>query len=174
MTNGTMFYGTENPNTDRRLVEVSESDVRAVRRLLSVLEGGLNDGAVDLRTPLPTKAVLDANQSALIVRARQDFENRRRRTRLFSASMFGEPAWDMLLALYVQHTSGPRLAVGRLLQFSGTPPSTGKRWLDVLVHYDLVVREAHPNDARTHFVRLTDKAREMLNAYFSETPDITP
>ena len=83
--------------------------------------------------------------------------------------MFGEAAWDMLLALYILDMSGQRQTVGSLLHFSGTPMSTAKRWLDFLSAHDLVRREAHPTDRRTAFIGLSDRARQKLDLYFSET-----
>ena len=83
--------------------------------------------------------------------------------------MFGEAAWETLLALYILDISGQRQTVGSLLHFSGTPTSTAKRWLDYLCAHELVRREAHPTDRRTAFIGLTDRARERLDLYFSET-----
>jgi DNA-binding MarR family transcriptional regulator len=92
---------------------------------------------------------------------------------VFGQSMFGEAAWDMLLALYILDISGQRQTVGSLLHFSGTPMSTAKRWLDYLSAHDLVRREAHPTDRRTAFIGLSDRARERLDLYFSETIETT-
>ena len=45
--------------------------------------------------------------------------------------MFGEPAWDMLLALYFTEDAGPRQTVGRLIKMSNAPTTSALRW----VHY---------------------------------------
>jgi DNA-binding MarR family transcriptional regulator len=105
----------------------------------------------------------------LIARARNEFQSRRRRGEIFGQSMFGEPAWDMLLVLYILDVSGQRQTVGSLLQFSGKPSTTAKRWLDYLEAHDLVQSDAHPTDRRTAFVSLTPKARDGLDLYYSET-----
>lgn len=170
MTDETMFHGANELSKKKRVLELSERDVRAARRLLGLI-GDAEDDNVEVRHAVPIKTAVDPNTSVLLARARIEFENRRRRTRFFGQSMFGEPGWDMLLALYLQHAAGPRQTLGRLLQLSGLPPSTGKRWLDVLSEEGLVMREAHPYDARTYFVRLTKKAHELLDAHFSETTD---
>ena len=81
--------------------------------------------------------------------------------------MFGEAAWDMLLALYILDMTGQRQTVGNLLRFSGTPMTTAKRWLDDLAAHDLVWREPHPTDRRTAFVVLTPKARQKLDLIYS-------
>ena len=86
--------------------------------------------------------------------------------------MFGEPAWEMLLLLYV--TSGAsRQTVSRLAQLSGASKATALRWMDYLSDRGLIARCPHPNDARTAFVNLTDQGREMLEAYLKEAVDLT-
>ncbi len=82
--------------------------------------------------------------------------------------MFGEPAWDMLLALYVSSVDGPRHSVGRLGTLSGAPQTTALRWLDYLVMEKLVVRTPNPTDRRSDFVELSDKGRNALEKYLSE------
>jgi DNA-binding MarR family transcriptional regulator len=83
--------------------------------------------------------------------------------------MFGEAAWDMLLALYVTEMSGARHTVSGLVDLSGVPPTTALRWLDFLEQEQLVARRPNPLDGRVFFIEITEKAREALDAYFSET-----
>jgi DNA-binding MarR family transcriptional regulator len=65
---------------------------------------------------------------------------------------------------------GPRLTIGRLAQVAGIKLTTALRWLEYLEDQAFVRREEHPNDARTAFIELTDKARESLQSYLSGTP----
>ena len=109
------------------------------------------------------------DRRALTARARAELHNRRRRVALFGQSIFGEPAWDMLLVLYVLNDFGQRQTVGSLFQFSGYSWSTAKRWLDYLAAHGLIRRDDHPTDRRTAFVSLTTKARDWLDLYYSET-----
>jgi DNA-binding MarR family transcriptional regulator len=149
-----------------RTLRLSRNDIRAARRLLRVLLGEEQESAGEQPA---ASAVGDTSREALVSRAQEEFGNRRRRAEIFGRSMFGEPAWDMLLALYILDISGQRQTVGSLLYFSGTPMTTAKRWLDFLAARDFVRREPHPTDKRTAFVSLTAKAREMLDLYYSET-----
>lgn len=105
----------------------------------------------------------------LVERARRTFSGRQRRSQNFSSAMFGEPAWDMLLALYVTEQSGPRYKIVNLLAQSGASATTGLRWLDYLEKERLVTRKPNPTDRRTSFIELTEKARNGLDAYFSGT-----
>jgi DNA-binding MarR family transcriptional regulator len=94
---------------------------------------------------------------------------RRARTPLFNKSMFGEPAWDMLLELFINKDYGARLSVGRLCELSGAPPTTALRWLDYLEKEKLVGREPNPTDRRTEFVEITEKGSSAMEQYLSET-----
>jgi len=86
--------------------------------------------------------------------------------------MFGEPAWDLLLNLYVMDRKDSRLTIGHLIQLAGTAQTTSLRWLEYLEDQGLITRQQHPTDARKAFVALTDKARETLASYLSQT--LTP
>ena len=166
MTRGTMFHDANDAERKTRTVKFSEREVRAARRLLSLIvaEGGSEDSSL-------TRTVPDTSNLALVTRAQEEFENRRRRIKIFGRKMFGEPAWDMLLALYINDHAGPRQTVGSLIENAGMVPSTGKRWIEFLVDNGFIARDKHPNDARTHFVFLTDRARALLRSYFSVTFD---
>lgn len=144
---------------DSRRITLSARDIRdAVRlfgRLAEYQEG--EDGSRDL----------------LVSRARRHLADRRKRIGLFGNSMFGEPAWDMLLVLYTEE-GGQRQTVGTLANASGHAPTTAIRWLDYLEGQGFVRREAHPVDRRSSFVELTDKAFRALDAYFSGTVATSP
>jgi DNA-binding MarR family transcriptional regulator len=109
-----------------------------------------------------------ANHLRPLVRAL--LEARRMRARYFNAAMFGEPAWDMLLALYSAAEENGQLPVSRLAERSGTPPTTAIRWLAYLEDQGLTQRLSNPNDQRVQLVQLTDQARKALLDYFSDVP----
>lgn len=147
-----------------RTVKLSQEDLQSARRLLELL------AELERKTTSETLTEFGERPSrqALAERAREEFHNRRRRSAVFGPSMFGEAAWDMLLALYVFDESGRRQTVGSLMRLAGTPMTTAKRWLDFLTARDFVRRDPHPTDRRTGFVSLTDKARQKLDMYYSE------
>lgn len=163
-----MFHDQEDADKERAIT-LSQQDVRAARRLLKLLlqedlktsAGHQLEGAV--------RPVGDTSRAASIARAHEEFGNRRRRATIFERSMFGEPAWDMLLALYILDVSGQRQTTGALMQFSGAPITTARRWLDYLVGNGLARRSHHPTDQRVMFVGLTEKGRNALDLYYSET-----
>jgi hypothetical protein len=163
-----MLPDLTNHDTERT-VRLSKNDVRAARRLLQLLLGEEGQAKRPLAIDPLTKPADDITRSAMVARAREEFGNRRRRVAVFGPSMFGEAAWDMLLALYIVDVAGQRQTIGNLMQLAGTPTTTAKRWLDFLMSHDLVRRDFHPTDRRTSFISLTPKAREKLDLYYSET-----
>lgn len=154
-----------------RTITLSGPDLRAATRLLTLLSGREDNRPQETyatgRVHADPGSIRD--RAVLIERARRTFVGRQRRSQIFSNAMFGEPAWDMLLALYVAEQSGARHTIVRLLSQSGAPATTALRWLDYLEKERLVTRHANPVDRRTSFVALTEKARTALDVYFSGT-----
>jgi DNA-binding MarR family transcriptional regulator len=157
----------------QRTIRVSDRDLRAAARILDIIVG-LSDGAEASLLHLPSAApISDRSAESLRGRAKEIFQERRRRLQFFSRSMLGEPAWDMLLAMYIMDNSGPLQTVGTLLALSGVPRTTALRWLESLEAQQLVLRKTNANDRRTEYVFLTDKARKLMTAYLSETGSVT-
>jgi DNA-binding MarR family transcriptional regulator len=154
------MYQHRNPRpSDGLAVEFSEEDRDDAARLLALITGKRRAQHIACGHD-PTKI------------ARAILEDRKVRASLFNPGMFGEPAWEILLTLFIVDEDGPRLTIGRLIQLAGSPQTTSLRWLDYLEDQELIAREEHPRDARTAFVQLTDKARQALTKYLSST--ITP
>ena len=150
------------PDNVYRLVSLDERDVEDLHRLLGKLrDRSLEAGAKDSEVP-------DGEELKLEHRARRLLENRRKRVAIFGAQMFAEPAWDMLLLLYLSGR-GRRQTQSSLCELSGASRSTAMRWIEFLAGRDLVRREDHPTDKRRNFVSLTEKGRHLLDLYLSET-----
>lgn len=100
--------------------------------------------------------------------ARQLYANRRRRTEIFAnTELFGEPAWDILLDLYVAHSERKSVSVSSACIGSAAPPTTGLRWLGLLAEHDLVMREHDASDQRRVIVRLTEKGLRAMDEFFA-------
>jgi DNA-binding MarR family transcriptional regulator len=151
--------------SDSQKVSLSLGDVQVAvqrgRRLTESLERLLQPPGPEESAPL-------ISRYSLVNRAKQEVNHRRRRAKTFGGSMFGEPAWDMLLILYIEHER-PRLTVSRLTERSGGPPTTALRWLEYLESHGLIRRESHPTDGRAVHIALTTEGVEALDSYFSET-----
>lgn len=102
--------------------------------------------------------------------AREAYATRRRRSVIFNSDeLFGEPAWDILLDLYVANAEGKTVSVSSACIGSASPPTTGLRWLGVLSEQGLILREHDPEDQRRVLVRLTTKGLSAMDEYFTKT-----
>lgn len=114
------------------------------------------------------EARANADDEALYQIARATMKSRRLRARFMPRPMFGEPAWDMLLALYIVDKRGARETISKLCLSSGAPATTALRWLDYLQQHKLVARRQSSTDRRVVFIDLTNLGREAVEAYFVE------
>ena len=80
------------------------------------------------------------------------YRERQRRREFFGEDLFGEPAWDMLLDLYIAEKKNKRVSVTAACLGANCSGTTGLRRLQQLDERGLVVREADPKDARRSFV----------------------
>lgn len=162
-----MYQRVEDEKETVKAVHLKGSDIDVLKLLLGQLLAQFSP--VNAETAEHGYQPSSFDPEALTQLARRMLLARRRRTRTFNKCMFGEPAWDMLLALYVSRSSGPRYSVSQLSTLSGSPPTTALRWLDYLAKEQLIVRAPNPTDRRSDFVEMTDKGRTALEQYLSET-----
>jgi DNA-binding MarR family transcriptional regulator len=86
--------------------------------------------------------------------ARRILAMRRLRDRLLGA-FFAEPAWDILLELYVQSHAGRTVTVSQLSLSTGAPATTALRWINTMAKEGLLARRSDDADARRVIVSLT-------------------
>lgn len=92
---------------------------------------------------------------------------RKRRSEHFGPVLFSEPAWDMLLILYIYgDRGGDRLSVTRLAEFGEAPLTTAIRWLDYLESQRLIIRNQCQFDRRKYYVELSKKGHDLMTGYF--------
>jgi hypothetical protein len=102
--------------------------------------------------------------------ARQTYDDRRRRTKIFqSEELFGEPAWDILLDLFIAAKERRRVSVTSACIGSAVPSTTALRWISILERQGLLTREADPGDARRVYVHLSPQGYEAMLEYFSSS-----
>lgn len=64
--------------------------------------------------------------------ARELIAARRTRDEMFGAALFGEPAWDMLLHLFVAYERGEHVKPAALAEAVPVAPAAAERWLRAL------------------------------------------
>jgi DNA-binding transcriptional ArsR family regulator len=95
--------------------------------------------------------------------------DRRRRDELFPDSwlLFAEPAWDLLLFLFVAGDGGSSVSETAACHVAPVPPVTTRRWLKALEQAGLVLRQPDEEDDRRCHVRLTDEGEAYMLTFFS-------
>ena len=147
----------------RRLISTANSLLATARELEAIAE----------RSSYPRKDEMPVfsarrDQPELGEVALQAYRDRRRRNAIFGDdTLFGEPAWDILLDLFVAAKQRKRVAVTSACIGAAVPNTTALRWLSVLEDKGLVVREADANDARRMFVRLSADAYCRMVEYLA-------
>ena len=99
---------------------------------------------------------------ALLARAQYILRVRRSRERLLGRAIIGEPAFDLLLCLYVR--SGQReTSLTSLAKPAGIPYSSAMRWTAYLADKGLVERSESEFDRRATSVHLTPAGRAVMD-----------
>ena len=89
--------------------------------------------------------------------ASQIYKSRRERDRHLPPSLFSDPAWDMLLELFISKVQQKRIAITSLTAMAACPATTALRHIGVLEEADLVFRENSELDRRVNYISLTDR-----------------
>lgn len=104
----------------------------------------------------------EAPRSEAIVRARAHLDARRARARFLPIDLFGEPAWDLLLDLFIAGEEGKGVSITSACIASGVPSTTALRWIGVLEERGLIARVPDPEDGRRIYVSLTELSRNAM------------
>lgn len=151
------------PPEQREAVTLSAEEAELARGLLVKL---LTQGERPATTSSSAAPVEDVGQRRIQSIARAIYQSRRKRNEHFGSALFSEPAWDMLLVLFIYGDRGDQMSVTKLAEFSESPLTTAIRWLDYLESQRLITRTQCPSDRRKFFVTLSEKGRSTLKNYF--------
>jgi len=117
---------------------------------------------------VPSAASISTDERELqLAWARAQLHARREREGIFGEGLFFEPAWDMLLELFVAHLEGRKITVKNACVASAVPQTTALRYIAHLVERGLIVRQRHPADSRSSHLVLTDEGCAKMIDYVS-------
>lgn len=105
---------------------------------------------------------LDAQQ--LLDTAVRVYAIRRERDRIFGdlAALFRDPAWDIMIDLFIHSLSGKPAFVGGAAIASRIPGTTALRYISHLVDAGLVERRPDPLDGRRAQLSLTSRGTALM------------
>jgi DNA-binding MarR family transcriptional regulator len=116
---------------------------------------------------LPPFETIELDDPQLLSSAAAEiYRMRRARDRHMPVGLVGEPAWDILLALYSEEPA--KLPVSTVCYGSGTPPTTALRWIGVLERRCLLERANHHKDGRIVLLSLTPEGRLIVERCLKE------
>jgi DNA-binding MarR family transcriptional regulator len=113
--------------------------------------------------PGPALAPTAVDPARLVSAAKHLYELRRQRDAAFGADLFSEPAWDMLLDLFISHHEGRQLSVSAVCIGARAPSATALRYLAILQEAGLVLRTRDKNDGRRSHIQLSVTGRQRMS-----------
>jgi DNA-binding MarR family transcriptional regulator len=143
---------------------LAERDLVDARRILALVtrageRHGIMNGARKIDAG-PSDSSDDDSHEKL---ARRMFAARKARDELLPDYLSAQPAWDILLALYLADRAGARHSIGRMIELSRSSVTTGLRHIDILEAQGLVKREQDKRDGRIFYLLLCARGREAVD-----------
>jgi hypothetical protein len=156
------------PGQDIALHAVPEDLIAIAARLRDAgRNGDGGNGVVQADLADPATYAINRTVRSHLALARKTYALRRKRAAIFgNADLFGEPAWDILLDLFIAHGEGKPVSVSSACIGSAAPATTGLRWLAVLADEGLILRESDPQDQRRVLVRLSPSGLAAMTRFF--------
>ncbi|WP_116969070.1 hypothetical protein [Blastomonas sp. UPD001] len=125
-------------------------------------------GEEESRQPL-----LDANEpwKARAETASRYLKLRTQRDAIAGPSLLSDPAWDMLLDLFVGHITGRDVSVTSACVASRRPATTSLRYIERMAKQDLIRREKDSHDHRKVYLRMTENAFRAVATWIDALRD---
>lgn len=116
------------------------------------------------RKPVPRRPTLTEVAQHIV-------ETRRDRKRDFGSELFVDPAWDMMLDLFIAREQDRHISIDSLATASGRPSTTALRWVGVLIETGHFVSRSDPAAGSVQHVELSPATYGQLQAYLSRVAD---
>jgi hypothetical protein len=150
-------------------------ELRRVGRALLDLADALDPGPDNPWEKLEPEASENYDDIQLAIIAKSVYMLRRRRKAHFPEDIFAEPAWDLLLDLFVDTVAGKRVSTKSMCAAADVPSSTALRWISILEGKGLVRRFTPPHDQRLTAVQMTSDGygamRKCLSDWMMASPE---
>lgn len=85
----------------------------------------------------------------------------------FEPNLFADPAFDMLLFMFLEDDAGRAVETSSCYRASGVPRTTAIRWINMMVANGMFISAPHPTDRRLTLLRLSDDAREGVRRWLN-------
>lgn len=115
-----------------------------------------------------TKFAAENRIESAVEAAERAYRDRRNRSKQFDEKLFSEPAWDILLDLFIHQSRNEEVTIKSACIGSNAPDTTALRWLKVLEEHGLLKSSADRNDQRCRLVALTPEGFESMSRYLEQ------
>ena len=130
------------------------------------VEPQLRDLEARLSSLEQSRAMLDEERARIRIVVETQ-EIRRRRDDIFGRDLFGDPAWNILLELYLAELEDRKMLLSHVAE-DEVSPSTVLRWLNKLEREGWIRREPDPTRGRRIYAVLTTKASKAMRSYVDD------
>ncbi len=103
-----------------------------------------------------------------IERVRATVELRKRRDARWGTAIFGEPAWEILLDLFLERAEQRKTNSMSAATASRAPVTTALRYLGILEKRGLITKRVARHDMRVHYVQLADDTFQWMVELFAD------
>jgi hypothetical protein len=117
----------------------------------------------------PARAGETPVAASALAAARRALRNLCERQRTFDGTISGDPAWNILLDLFIAHEEGRNVSIPSICEASNVAEGVILRCIAHLVEAGLVARQPHAADPNSIYLVLTAEARRRMCDYFTRT-----
>lgn len=149
------FLLADQPVSGRQILQT----IASLCERLDQVEELVFEGSAIARVPSDEKLAAMASSLARM---------RSRRSRYFSADLFAEPSWDILLDLFVSQVRGTRVPTTSLCLAANAPQATALRHICLLEQHGLLSRFGAPEDKRLMLVQITAQGYGQMRKCLGE------
>jgi hypothetical protein len=129
----------------------------------------LSAAAANLSTGAHTSPLQSpgARMESAVERAVALLDLRKKRDLNLGTDLFGEPAWDIMLDLFIRRAAGRRTNATSAAIASRAPTTTALRYIALLEKRGLLDKNVAEHDLRVQYVELSDEAYEKMTDLLS-------
>ncbi len=136
---------------DEGMTDGINDRIRRIRDELAILESMVREENEKRISPVDIGAIIRA--------AREGIGG------FFGGDLFADPAFDMLLFVFLEEEAGRSVETSACYRASGVPRTTAVRWINMLVSMGMFQSTPHPTDRRLGLLSLSDEARVSVRQW---------
>ena len=147
--------------------EQSPTQLRGIARQLLAMADTLERQRAEPYGARDAPSLMDIERAEphLAALAREEYKRRRQRAQHLPEGLLGEPAWDILIDLFVHQAAYKRVTVTSACYAANVPLTTALRYISEMEAFALVKRRASRRDRRVRYVELTTKGLLLVGRW---------